>query len=156
MDARERISDIVLDSTEIEFLYNELLKHCEQDSFYSIPYDRRSKVYINAKKKLKFEVTKELGTLNEESDAKLDTFYFNSETRIASMLSHLRNAFAHNRIYQLKNSEILLEDVEYLSIKKIKNGIKPKLTMLAKISSFAKLNDIIVAVKQCKRKKQTK
>ena len=75
----------------------------------------------------------------------MDTFYFRKSSKysiIPSLLIHLRNAFAHNRVFtDLEHKYIVLED-EY-------NG---KLNLYVKLSSIVRLRDIVEAIKSTKDK----
>lgn len=149
MNAKERTSEKVLKPSEIADFYNEVLLHCEQDTFLAIPYDKRHKEYKKAKKDLEFDIKKTLKNLDQENKAKTNVFYFNSDTNLRQLFSHVRNAFAHNRIF-ICNGEIVLEDVEKVSPKNQKKGKKPNLTMYARFSSYSRLMEIIKAIKNCK------
>ncbi|MBQ8464249.1 MAG: hypothetical protein IJ544_09080 [Prevotella sp.] len=150
MNAKERTSTKALKTPEIADFYNEILQHCEQDTFFAIPYDKRQKEYKQAKRDLGFDIKDTLNTLEQENETETNVFYFNSDTNIRQLLSHVRNAFAHNRIFKC-NDEIVLEDVNKVSSKKQKKGEKPHLTMYARFSSFSKLMEIIKALKNCKK-----
>jgi len=138
MAATKRNPKSVLSSEEIEKLYNEVLLYYENDSTDFSGYNLKKNPFL---KKLQEEKVFELkDNMKDSTDNTLDCFYYtNSQgTKIESWFFHLRNAFAHNRIFKVLNEDtIRLEDTDGKS-----------LTMCATVSSFTKLIDIITDIKK--------
>ena len=136
-----RVSKSNFSPSEIETLYKEVLLYFENDSTDFKGYNLNHNPFL---KKLQEELDFELITdMGKAGDSALDKFYFTDckKKKIKSFFFHLRNAFAHNRIFKEKDGEIKLQDI---------NG--NELTFCATVLSFEKLNNIIKRIKEHENK----
>lgn len=127
----------VLLSSELRTLYDEVLLYYENDDTDFRCYNLNTNPFLsNLQEKKGFKLQSNM----ENVDDTINTFYFtNSKNqKIKSWFFHLRNAFAHNRIFRNEGENIMkIEDVD-----------RGRLTMIATISSFEKLVEIITSIKQ--------
>ena len=128
-------------------MYRNLLLPIECDDLDLTGYKVDSHEMKIAKKTKDFELDWKNG-IKVGTDAILNTFYFKKYIKaskhyspVPSLLIHLRDAFAHNRINKdILNGCITLENVD--------KGGQP--TMYARVVSFDKLIDIVEAIKRTK------
>ena len=128
----------VIDKDCLEFLYDEVLIYCENDTVSFSGYNQTKNPFL---KRLESDLGFKLNSkMSEASEGQLDIFYFSCNTgKIKSWFNHLRNAVAHNRIFKSSsdNDVIIIED-----------KYNDKLSMYAEISSFEKLKIIINEIKK--------
>ena len=145
------------DPKELEFFYYDILRFYESDVDNIAAYSLRNRNQYNAYLRLKADLDFDLvDNINEIDVNALQKFYYTDSKRnkIRSCFFHLRNAFAHNRIYKQRDGSIILEDAEIISEERLMNGERPHLTMYAKTESFNKLKEIINGVKGLKSLEQ--
>lgn len=136
-----------LKPSQLKFFYENFVIRCENDE-RTLKY-----FYINSKevKKLKRELNFVITPIKPTKGLSIDilpqcnefVFINDKNSAIASLLSHVRNVFAHNRIYLSGSGEIELIDVIPPKGKKRQTA---RITMYAKISSFSKLEKILLGV----------
>lgn len=77
--------------------------------------------------------------MHEAKEGQLDTFYYTCNSgKVISWFKHLRNAFAHNRIFKSSDNDVIIIEDKY----------NDKLSMYAEITSFEKLKRIIKEIKK--------
>ena len=138
----KRVKTSPLNEAEIAKMYTNILLPIEIDNLDLRGYNVKSPKFIQKKQTTGFDFDTK-GEIKTGSDAVKDTFYFKLhgiDSTIPSLLKHIRNAFAHNRIFYDNNlHNIVLED-EY-------NGV---LNMYVRLSSIDRLIDIVNAIKTTK------
>ena len=138
MEITRRTPQSILSSKEMETLYKEVLLYYENDEIDFRGYNLNQNPFL---RRLQNEKGFELhSNMRGVEDNVHDTFYYTDSKRakIASWFFHLRNAFAHNRIFRTPGEDIIrLEDTD-----------GNRLTMWAKVSSFEKLLEIITEIKK--------
>lgn len=137
METTPRVTNSIFSSKEIETLYNEVLLYYENDDIDFSGYNLNRNPFLNQLEEEKgFELQNSME--NAETNT-LDTFYYtDSFGKIKSLFFHLRNAFAHNRIFRRTGERTI----------KIEDTDGRRQTMSATISSFEKLIEIIQEIKK--------
>lgn len=148
MKASKRNTKRKLEKDKLIELYDEILVFCEnEDTDFSV-YDLSKNAFLSEiETKVGFKLEDDITLLDT---TKIDTFYFtrSKNVKIKSWFYHLRNAIAHNRMFKEGDCDtIVLEDAVPISEERIQNGEKPELSMYAKVSSFEKLKQIIICIK---------
>ncbi len=144
---RKRYGKSIYNKNDISTLYCELVLYCENDESKGICYDMRRKPFCDIKRKYGLSFEYDLKML-KNTEIKTNVFYFNSRIDVVKWFSHLRNAFAHNRIFIDKKNCIIIQDV-------IKRKGIPKLTMHAKIDSMLTLQNMIKDIKSTQIKRNS-
>ena len=128
--------------TEIDKMYRNILLPIEIDNLDLRGYNIMSPKFIQQKQTIGFDYDTK-GEIKTGSDAVEDTFYFRlrgNDSTIPSLLKHIRNAFAHNRVFYDNNlHNIVLEDEN--------NGV---LNMYVRLATIDRLIEIVNAIKSTK------
>ena len=151
MKASKRNTKRVLEQDKLIELYDELLVFCENEETDFGEYDLSKNNFLSEiETKLGFKLEDDITQIDKKA---IDTFYFtlSKKVKIKSWFFHLRNTIAHNRIFTVDNENtLILEDSQPISEERIRNGEIPELSMYAKVSSFEKLKQIIICIKNKK------
>ena len=142
IEISKRTGERNIDSTRIDFLYEEVLLYYETDGRDFSGYNLNKNPFLTKlEDKLQFKLVDDMKKVQKGNP---DFFYFkkSKDSKIESWSFHLRNAIAHNRIFKKKDSEaLILEDV-----------FNSDLSMYAEVSSFEKLKSIITEIKKSYKK----
>lgn len=143
MELIKRNKDRVLEPDMIEILYEEVLLYYENDDVNFDEFNLNKNPFLEKlQSKLGFIF---IPDMKKAKAGNVDTFYFsNKSKRIKDWFYHLRNAFAHNRIFISSDGEMLIIQDQY----------QGKLTMYAEVSSFEKFVNIIRTIKSNKNNKR--
>lgn len=148
-----------LNSKQLLFFYKNFVVRCENDIKKLKYFFINSKEIKALKKNEKIDIVPFENKEQKEIINIPNVFYFLMKPKIAtipSLLLHIRNAFAHNRIHLHTSGEIELFDVDiprHMNKKDLdklkKKGEKrpkPRITMYSKFSSFNKLEKVILGI----------
>ena len=141
-----RKKQCVFNDEQIGRMYRELLIPIEIDNLDLKGYKIDGQPFKAKKAEVGFDIDFH-GDIKTGKDAVIDTFYcmqYKYFSSVPSLLIHLRNAFAHNRIFLDKElNSIILEDFD------LRNN---ELKMHVRVSSVERLLEIVSAIKSTRGK----